>query len=442
MNFKEFEDDFSVNLDIKVFLPEIEYDIIMNASRILDKRGIKGYLVGGIVRDMVLGRLNIDVDIVVEKDGVAFARELSESLGGEITVYDSFLTSTIVYNDKTIDIASMRKETYAKSGALPDVSTGTLIEDVKRRDFSINGLYVSINSTSFGEVTDLCGGISDLSAGIVRVLHDVSFVDDPTRILRGIRFNARFGYNFDKGTAKLLRQAVLGDVFAQISKERLSAELQLILDEENVASAFLQLKKYDVLEALVPGIRFNKKVFMTVSTVADSLIMQSESNSSLNHRLAVVAALLVNTKELDIDMACQMFGLPNRVMEKVLKLCEYKAKIRKVVKDYSNGKKYSNYKLYCQIRDIPDEILLVLESFFENSDVSSIIRAYFDIRKNASIMVDGDDLLNKGIKPGPQYKEIFEYVLEKKLNGLAASKNEQMKAVEEFLQKTKLNKLI
>lgn len=424
-----------MNLNIKEFLPEIEYEIVVSASRILDRLGLKGYLVGGIVRDMVLGCPNIDIDIVVEKDGIKFARELSEVLGGEINVYEEFLTSSILYLDKAVDIASLRKEVYAKCGSLPKVSEGTLEEDVRRRDFSINSLYMSINSKNFGQVIDMCEGIADLERGSVRVLHNQSFIDDPTRIFRGIRFIARFGYTFDRATKRLLKEAVINDVFSQISMERIRAEFQLILKEKNVGEAIRQMKKYNVPAFLWDNLKFDKKVYSVVQAVVNRAEREEEESLTFNRRFSIVSALYVKTQNIVLDFICQFYGLPNKLAEKVCALPIYKKRIRNILKVYKSGRTYTDYKLYKFFYDIPLEVLVVLESYFKNELFGIIIGKYVSIGKNAFIDIDGEDLLTMGIKPGPQYKEIFEFVLEKKLNGLAPARKEQMQAVEEFLRK-------
>jgi tRNA nucleotidyltransferase (CCA-adding enzyme) len=192
--------------------------------------GLPVYVVGGVVRDLLIGEPRSDLDLVVEGE----IGPLADALGGEVTEHERFGTATVELEDGEIDIAQARAETYPEPGALPEVTPATIAEDLARRDFSINAMAVPISGD--GELLDPHGGVDDLGAGIVRVLHDRSFVDDPTRALRAARYAARLGFELDPETEALLRETDL----TTISSDRLVDELGRIAMEEK-PSAALQL---------------------------------------------------------------------------------------------------------------------------------------------------------------------------------------------------------
>jgi tRNA nucleotidyltransferase (CCA-adding enzyme) len=208
------------------------------------------HVVGGAVRDLLLGAAHVDVDLVVVGDAVALARELAARLPGLLTVHGAFGTATVAGDGVFVDLATARSETYPSPGALPVVRPATLPADLARRDFTINAMAASLGS-DLGALIDPFDGRADLERGVLRVLHDRSFVDDPTRIVRGVRYEARLGFGFDADTAALARVAATG--VGALSPERLREALVLLLRE---ACAGAALDRLDDLGALgVIGLR-------------------------------------------------------------------------------------------------------------------------------------------------------------------------------------------
>ena len=213
------------------------------------------YLVGGIVRDLFLGQINdvYDLDLVVEGDAVGLAVDFVEKTGGEMTAHTMFNTAKISLDKWTVDFAMARTETYARPGALPVVTSGTLKTDLFRRDFTINAMAVSLSPDNYGELIDLYGGTKDLNSKKIRVLHNKSFTDDATRIWRAIRYEQRLGFKIEPDTLALLKRDVL--LLKTVGGYRQRHELELVLKEKDPEKALLRADELGVLKELHPSLK-------------------------------------------------------------------------------------------------------------------------------------------------------------------------------------------
>lgn len=208
-------------------------DIIKIVGKIADESGVQAYLVGGPVRDKLLGIKNLDLDFVVEADGIRFAEALNKALKGKLTTYKAFGTATIELKGKRIDIVTARKETYKRPAAYPAVKSGKIKDDLFRRDFTINAMAIVVNKKGLGRLVDFYNGQKDLKKGLIRVLHDKSFMDDPTRIFRAVRFSVRFGFKIEPHTKRLMKEAVLDGLLGEVNAGRIRKEIELFLKEKN-----------------------------------------------------------------------------------------------------------------------------------------------------------------------------------------------------------------
>ncbi|MBU4312035.1 MAG: hypothetical protein KJ706_04895 [Candidatus Omnitrophica bacterium] len=221
-----------MKINLKKKFPKKVFDIVKAAGALADKENIPAYIVGGPVRDLLLDLSNYDLDFVVEGDAIAFARKLSRSLKGGLKTYRAFKTATVTYGDFRIDIVTARTETYKRPGSYPDVKPGTIKQDLFRRDFTVNAMAVSINKRKFGELVDFYNGLQDLRKGVVRVMHDKSFMDDPTRIFRAVRFCARFNFRIERHTKALMKKAALAGFLGEVNRGRIRKEVELFLKEK------------------------------------------------------------------------------------------------------------------------------------------------------------------------------------------------------------------
>ncbi len=202
-------------------------------------KGVHPYLVGGPVRDMLLDRGAFDIDLTLEQDSSTLARALAKRLNGRVKSFPQFLTYKVVADDlPEIDIATARKERYRKPGALPTVSEGKLRDDLLRRDFTVNAIAFDLLDA---RLVDPSGGERDVRARLIRILHDASFVDDPTRIFRAIRLAVRLGFTIEPGTAQRMRAAIEGGALATVARERLWRELFLAMDEADAPKVLFEM---------------------------------------------------------------------------------------------------------------------------------------------------------------------------------------------------------
>ena len=235
--------------------------VLEAARKIADAQRIPVYLVGGMVRDIFLERSNEDVDLVVEGDGIAYAEALATALDGRIHPHLPFLTAVVTLPDGLkVDVASARTEFYRTPAALPEVATSLIRQDLYRRDFTINSLAVALSGDRYGEVVDFFGGRMDIQRREIRVLHSLSFIDDPTRALRAVRYARRLGFTIASDTRNLIATALTEGVFERLSGQRLRRELELVFAEPHPTQALGLIADLGLLPAICPGLRWTEKL--------------------------------------------------------------------------------------------------------------------------------------------------------------------------------------
>ena len=249
----------SLSSGARLPLPKTLIKLLDPLVRKAGQAGMPIYLVGGCVRDLLLGKESLDIDVVVEGSALAFAKAAARDYKAKLVSHEAFLTHTLMLPDKRhLDIATARTETYMAPAALPVVEPASLQEDLYRRDFSINAIAVSLNDLDFGHVWDAFGGMDDLKAEKIRVLHSESFRDDPTRVFRAARFAGRFGYTLDWRTREWLTDSIARQEPAQLSAARLREELAPILQEADPRPALALLSDWGALTFLIPHLRWEK----------------------------------------------------------------------------------------------------------------------------------------------------------------------------------------
>ena len=247
------------------------------------------HLVGGAVRDLLLGERSFDIDLAVEGDGVAFAAALARALDGRMHPHEVFHTAVVLAGDLRVDVASARTEQYEYPAALPIVEHSSIRHDLFRRDFTINAMAVAVKSGEFGRLLDPYGGRADLEAGVVRVLHNLSFIEDPTRIFRGIRYENRFGFGMDARTRELARGCVDMGLVGELSGARVRDELVALFSERSVAAAVRRLDELGLASALHPGLDASDAVVELIERIDELRAEHLPDLPAWRARLAALA---------------------------------------------------------------------------------------------------------------------------------------------------------
>src|SRR5512134_774105 len=260
-------------LDLLCRLPREHLTLLRALGNLADESGASLYLVGGVVRDLLLKREIWDLDLTVEGDGIAFARLVADRYGAGLAVFERFATARLTFPEGLkMGIATTRRESYAQPALLPTVQPASIEEDLSRRDFTINAMAVRLNSQQFGCVLDPYGGQRDLRARTIRVLHVGSFHDDPTRIFRAIRFEQRFGFRLERATSRLLTQAASTSLIQRLSGPRLQNEILLLFAEHDPVRAIARMGQLKLLRFLHRRLCYRENVKQVVTAVPKALV--------------------------------------------------------------------------------------------------------------------------------------------------------------------------
>lgn len=412
-------------------LPPRVLELLNEAGRAAQAMKVRVYLVGGIVRDLLLDVPNLDVDLVVEGDGLAYAEALRERLGGEVKRYPRFGTAVLTLPDGfKLDVETARVETYERPAALPKVRPGSIEEDLFRRDFTINALAVSLNLEDRGRLLDLYGGLKDLQGGIVRILHKGSFIDDPTRIFRAVRFEGRYGFRIDPETEALIRKAVQKGVIQRLSAKRRFTELQRLLQEERPYRRLRRLETLGVLTALSSKLRLTKESERLFRRIEEEL--RWAGSHALPGKLESVQlyllALLAGLSPQALKPAGAGIGLPSRLLGKVLSdLSTCRALERKLVR----LRAFTPSRVFRLLKGASVEALLLLRARSQRQEVRRAIADHLTVYARVKVHLTGDDLKGLGIPPGPLYRRILERLLDAKLDGHVRGHQEELRYVRE-----------
>ncbi len=401
-----------------------------------DSRGWKAYLVGGSVRDLLLGSgRNFDLDVLVEEHGLKFARDFARSTGATFKLYRRFATAMVILaGGRRIDITTTRGESYPRPGALPEVVPGSLEEDIRRRDFTINALAVPLNAARFGYLIDLVGGAADLAAGIIRVLHENSFRDDPTRIFRAVRFRQRFGFTIEPRTEELIRTAVDLKLFDQVSPERLRHELELIFAEPDPPGAVEAMAAYDQLRFIHPRLSFPAGGRSLLRRLAGHLnwFQQTFPRESISPWRVYFGSLIYQLSPPDLEETVRKFNLSHRFCEQLRAARTDEAA---VLVAFSGEEELSPGRVYSLLRGRGPEILLIMMARVGAPGVSHFRRFLTDYRL-VSGEVSGRDLEQLGLPPGPSYREILDQLLLARLDGRVRNRGEELALARRLIDKT------
>lgn len=418
----------NVGLLLNRNLPSQVASLLVKVGKIAEEKNFRVYLVGGFVRDLLLGVENFDVDLVVKDDGISFAHYLVRRLGGKITAHKRFGTAVaILPGGIKIDIATARKEFYASPAALPTVEKGSLREDLYRRDFTINAMAVRLNSKRYGELVDFFGGGRDLKERKVKVLHNRSFIEDPTRIFRAIRFQERYAFSMDRDTERLVRDALKLKILRHLSKQRIREEIIAILSEPQSKNAILRLDKLGILKSLHPKIRLSREIKKDLQMVKAifsrfaPLLKEEDGKSWIIHFLILVQKLSI----LEVKNLCKNFGFSREQSRKIVKGRE---SLIEVIRRLKKSELKPSF-LYRTLQGLPIEVFVFIVLKARSRLVETRVYQYLTRMRKVRIRTTGDRLKKMGYKQGPLFKKILQELLWAKLDGIVKSLSSETKFV-------------
>ena len=399
--------------------------LLEEVGQLADRLDVSLYVVGGCVRDLLLGIENFDLDLVVEGDGIAFARKLAEMKQARVKTHERFGTAIVVLPDGfKLDVATARTEYYEYPTALPTVEQSSIKKDLYRRDFTINALAVRLNGKGFGDVLDFYGGQRDLNDKVVRVLHGLSFVEDPTRVFRAIRFEIRFGFRLGRDTAALIGGAVKMNLFNRLSGHRLLEELKLLLSEREPRQAIKRLAELDLLRFIHPKLQWSARLQTLLSAIEEAVDWYRLL--FLDRKMDVWLVYLMGVLEV----------LPERAVAEVLKRFPFSepeaAKIKAgrggchaVIRRLAKRPPPKPADTYRLLSGLSDETLLGFMAKSKGEAVKRQVSAFLTTYQHVKPVLTGADLKAMGLKPGPQFKQILDRLLDARLNGEVKTESDE-----------------
>jgi tRNA nucleotidyltransferase (CCA-adding enzyme) len=383
------------------------------------------YLVGGAVRDVLMGEPNFDVDIAVEGDGITLGRALAQALGGRVVPHEKFGTAIVLYGEGgRVDVATARTEFYDYPGALPTVERASIRQDLYRRDFTVNAMAVSLKGADFGRLVDYFGGSRDLAGGVVRVLHNLSFIDDPTRIFRAIRYETRYGFRMDAHTLGLARACVEMDLVGELSSSRVRDELQALLSEERVADSIRRLADLGIDRAIHPHLAADEEAVQLIEELDALRASYAPDAPAWRLRLAALARRLGSTEVLDW---AERLKLRRRDGERIADAVTVAPRLRELA---AATKKPAELWARIVPHD-PDGALLALAGAEGKS--RKRLERYFEELRDVRLEISGGDLAELGLGESPQVGRILEELRRRKLNGELDGRAAEIKAAKKLM---------
>ena len=406
-------------------------DLLHTAAHTADTHGMRVYAVGGFVRDILLGVRDEDLDLTVEGDGVAFARHLAAATDGLCKGPSAFGTSVVIARDgHKIDVATARRETYKHPAALPTIEPGTIRDDLFRRDFSINTLAFALNGPEAFILIDYYGGSTDLGEGVIRVLHNRSFRDDPTRMFRAIRLEQRFGFILHRHTLRLLQRAVDKRWLELLSGARLWRELRLMLVGESPVACLRRLDELGMLSHIDADLGLSPERLALLTRVAEARVELAETHADvLGQAWPVYLAALFHGLDANIlRRAGARLALAPRTIQE---LVEALIAVERACQRLCTTENLRPSEVVAALRGLPLEMLPLLLALCPGREVHPHVRHYLTTWRHIRPDLTGADLKRLGVPQGPQIGRLLARVLAAKLDGEVTTREAEETLVRE-----------
>lgn len=414
-------------------LDEEIVELLKRAGHVAGSLGMKAYVVGGFVRDLIMQRYNYDVDLVIEGDGLVFAEEFTRRFGKRYRPFPKFGTAyMILKNSRKIDVATARTEFYAESGSLPEVAYSSIRNDLYRRDFTINSLAVNINPKEFGVLHDYFGGRRDIRLGIIRVLNNMSFMEDPIRILRAIRFEQRFGFTIEEKTLHLLSKSLELKSLKNVSVERIRTELIISCQKGAAETFFMRLEELGILKAININLEFTAHKREICKRIYEFFIWYTNSFPTekperwICYHLALLEGLTLRTR-LKIARQLKYSKIFVDSLSKTYHFIEeHLISIERIEDEGEIG---------VLLKTMNAESIIYVSAYTENPDIKKKIVRYLTRSRFITTELNGKDLMEMGIPEGTQIGEILSELWKHKVDKELPDREAEIRFVKEYTGK-------
>ncbi len=400
-------------------LPNELVNFMQSSGQIAASQGQNLYLVGGVVRDLLLGKANFDLDLVIEGDAINLAQQLYQPRVMKLATHPHFGTAKLQWDRWSVDLTTARSETYSQPGVLPRVKPSSIESDLFRRDFTINAMAISLNPDHYGELVDLYHSRDDIEHKLIRILHKKSFIDDATRIWRALRYEQRLDFQLEAETRKLLQRDIT--MLATISGDRIRYELECIFKESLPEKVLRRAEELDILARLQPSLRSD-------GWLTEKFQKARQISSPDLPSIALYLSLwFYHLNSAEIEGLIYYLRLSKRVAQPISDTIKLNARL-----DSLSDPKLKPSRVY-QLLHVYSPVAITANWLASESAASHHhLKLFLDKIRYVKPALSGSDLLKMGITPGPEMKEIIDRLHEARLDSKISSKQGEIELVKQW----------
>ncbi len=404
----------AVNDLIKFKMPKYFQGLLRLLGQVADKTDLPVYVGGGFVRDLILGLKSNDLDLIIVGDALKYASQVNKLFCGKLIKNEQFGTARITTAKCCLDFSSARQEFYPFSASPPQTKSAGLREDLFRRDFTVNTLAFQLNTANFGNFFDYYNGLADLKEGLIRILYKLSFIDDPTRIIRAVRFEAKLGFVIEPETLNLIGKALKSKALSRLTKDKLTKEMILLFKEEKVLPALERLYWLGAGPQIFPDVHLDSRKIQQLSKI-EKIITWAKKNTraNFNPHILYICAIIYGEKELNLFSQLRRFRLSRQDRATIAFTLQHTESLVAWLKE----KEISSLEIYNLFNKIPLETIYFILAI----DGGEVALERYDLYANKLCHITpsltGEDLIGLGYRPGPVFKEILESIKAEKIKG-------------------------
>lgn len=406
-------------------------NLLRTVSGLAESLGVRAYVAGGFVRDLLRAAPTQDVDLVVEGNGLALARRLCRQLGGNLVVHLAFGSASVEgWTGGRVDIATARRERYSRPGALPTVTPAPIHEDLARRDFTVNAMAVALTGPTFGQLLDPFGGQRDLQIRRIRTLHPLSFVEDPTRIFRAARYATRLGFRVDRWTRRCLSVAVGLAPYPALSGQRLLAELELILDEPGWERSLLTLGRLGAFRLLDRSYRFSRTAAGRLHDLVELLQWGREAGVVLDQLKLILLSLVGHLPFPLAERCLRQLALSGEPLARLMAALAEGPSVARKLEDQA-GAPASQRAAVLRARTAET---LGFAWLVGSKRARHQVQWFLDEGRGVHPLLRGEDLLALGVSKGPAVSRFLHWLRDRRLDGQVSSREDEVQLVREWME--------